>query len=156
MKSAELQEAIQNFISPIVSQMGYDLVDVESAGSDRNRVVRIFVDKQGGIQLDDCARISRTISDEIDILDLIPGRYRLEVSSPGIDRPLRTARDFQRNLGREVTLHFRTPERDEAANAPVVGSIESVTDEVITLKTADGSQAVPAAAIDHGKVVLRF
>ena len=156
MRPAELLKAIQNFVTPIISEMGYDLVDVELAGSDRNRVVRIFVAKDGGIQLDDCVRISRTVSDEIDIIDLIPGRYRLEVSSPGIDRPLRTMRDFQRNLGREVTLHFRKPEREEIAKTPVAGSIENVTDDAVTLKTTEGTLAVPTDVIDHGKVAIRF
>jgi len=81
-----------------------EVVDVETAGSSRGLLVRVLVDRPGGITLDDCARLSRALGDEFEAKDLIAGRYVLEVSSPGVDRPLRRSEDYQKFSGESAEI----------------------------------------------------
>lgn len=99
-----LIEKLRELIEPILEANAVDLVDLEVRGSKRNLLLRIFVDVPGGISINECVRLSREFEDAIEMENLIPGAYRLEVSSPGIDRPLKTVRDFQRNIGRLVEI----------------------------------------------------
>ncbi|RMH68623.1 MAG: ribosome maturation factor RimP [Gemmatimonadetes bacterium] len=90
-------------------QYDAEVVDVAYTGQTRNAVVRVFVDRIGGISLDECAHISRALADLLDMEDLIPHRYRLEVSSPGVERPLKKPRDFERFAGELVKIHTAQP-----------------------------------------------
>ncbi len=99
-----LIEKLRELIEPILEANAVDLVDLEVRGSKRNLLLRIFVDVPGGISINECVRLSREFEDAIEMENLISGAYRLEVSSPGIDRPLKTVRDFQRNIGRLVEI----------------------------------------------------
>ncbi|MDZ7268281.1 MAG: ribosome maturation factor RimP [candidate division KSB1 bacterium] len=148
-----LRERLLPLITPIVvERFGLDFIDLELKGGRSNKVVRIIVDADGGVKLDTCAALSQAISDELDAGDLVPGRYRLEVSSPGVDRPLRTLRDFQRNLGRTVRLHRRGLE----APRELEGVIETVTAESLVLTTASGRRAMPWPEIEYGKLKIQW
>ncbi len=106
-----LIEKLRELIEPILEANAVDLVDLEVRGSKRNLLLRIFVDVPGGISINECVRLSREFEDAIEMENLIPGAYRLEVSSPGIDRPLKTVRDFQRNIGRLVEIQVYEEDR---------------------------------------------
>jgi len=93
---------------PIVEDHGADLVDIEVVGSVNNQTVRLLVYKTPGVTVDLCAAISREAADLLDVEDPIPGRYRLEVTSPGLDRPLATDADFSRAAGRLVKVVLTT------------------------------------------------
>ncbi|KAA0227124.1 ribosome maturation factor RimP [candidate division KSB1 bacterium] len=148
-----LRERLLPIITPIVTQQfGVDLIEVELKGSKANMVVRIIVDADGGVKLETCAAVNRAIGDALDTTDVMPGRYRLEVSSPGIDRPLRTPRDFQRNLGRAV--HLRYHDKDETKETE--GVIERVSDAGVSLETTPGTLTIPFPAIDYGKVIIKW
>jgi ribosome maturation factor RimP len=97
-RSAQILELVER----LLARSEYDVVDVETAPSKRGMVIRIFVDKAGGVTLDDCARVSRGLQDGIDAEGIVPGAYVLEVSSPGVDRPLRRPEDFRRFAGERV------------------------------------------------------
>lgn len=92
-----------------VENMGYELVDVEFVRAGRQPLLRIYVDSPRGITVDDCAAVSRQIGAWLDVEDIIAGAYRLEVSSPGLDRPLKRAEDFERFSGREISLRLHLP-----------------------------------------------
>jgi len=148
-----LRERLLPIITPIVvERFGLDFIDLELKGGRSNKVVRIVVDADGGVKLDTCAAISQAISDELDTSDLIPGRYRLEVSSPGVDRPLRTMRDFQRNLGRTVWLRRHGLEEPRELE----GVIETVTAESLVLATEAGPLAMPWPEIEYGKLRMQW
>ncbi len=125
---------IKNLILPILGSFGVDFVDLELKGRAGSQLLRIFVDTESGITLDQCVKLSREISDLLDTRDLITGRYRLEVSSPGLDRPLRVTSDFRRNLGRKVRIDYLT---DQAEEKTVVGNIEQVADNLIVIAQDD-------------------
>lgn len=101
---ARLRLALISLVGPVVEDHDAELVDVELRGSANNQTVRILVHRDTGIMLDDCEAISREVGDLFDIEDPVPGRYRLEVTSPGLDRPLTTDRDFERASSRRLKV----------------------------------------------------
>ena len=96
-------------IQDIVAAEGLELVDLEFKGGLNHRILRIYVDKPTGVNHDDCRRVSLQVGTELDVEDLIPGAYTLEVSSPGLTRKLTTAKDFERSSGRLVKLQTKEP-----------------------------------------------
>jgi len=110
-------------IEPIVEQAGAELVDLEVAGSHGRPVVRAYVDTLGGITLDECARLSRLVEAELERSGMVPERYVLEVSSPGIDRPLTRRQHFERFVGHEIDVRLYA-KRD--GRKKFVGTLERV------------------------------
>jgi len=97
-----------NLVNPVISAMGYELWGVEYIPQGKSSLLRIYIDKDSGITLDDCVRVSNQLAGVMDVNDPIRGHYALEVSSPGLDRPLFTLEQFERYLGSEVRLRLRT------------------------------------------------
>ena len=98
---------IVRLLEPSISALGFELVAVELVGSGDDRILRVYIDHPDGITVDDCADVSRQVSAVLDVEDPIPGAYVLEVSSPGLDRPLVKAADFERFRGSLVKLRTR-------------------------------------------------
>jgi ribosome maturation factor RimP len=147
-----LHNQLSALIAPILQNFNADFIALELKGSKTNLVVRVIADQDGGISLPTCAAISRALSDQLDVADLIPGRYRLEVSSPGVDWPLKTARDFQRHLGREVSLRYR----DGEAVTTVEGTIQTVSDAEIVVAEKSRNVSIPLPQIEVGKLKLKW
>jgi len=101
---AHLIEQIESLAMPILEDLGYELVDLEYQREQQGWVLRFFIDKDGGINLDDCAAASREISSLLDVEDVIPTAFNLEVSSPGLERPLKKAHDFERFSGQAAKI----------------------------------------------------
>ena len=95
---------ISYLVEPLIDEMGFELVDIEYLSERGRWVLRIYADKKGGITLDDCARVSRELGDFIDVKDVIQHEYVLEVSSPGLNRPLKKEKDFLRAVGKKVKV----------------------------------------------------
>jgi ribosome maturation factor RimP len=104
-----LREMLTATLRPVVEGLGYVLWDLEYAAGRGNGLVRIFIDAGQPITLDDCERVSRAVGDVLDAADLVPGHYTLEVSSPGIERPLRTAAHFAAYVGEPVFVELAAP-----------------------------------------------
>ena len=117
---------------------GIELVDLSLRGSSKRRILRIDIDRAGptGIDVDDCQRVSRHLGDVLESADLIDAAYLLEVSSPGIDRPIETDDDFRRNRGRRVGADVG---QGDGEPQHVVGTLEGVEAGVVTLRQADGT-----------------
>lgn len=111
MAKISVQETVQKIALPITEKLGFELVEVEYVKEGSGWYLRIFIDKDspGGVSIDDCQAVSEEISTILDKKDIIESAYYLEVSSPGIDRPLKTERDFEKNIGREVELKLFAP-----------------------------------------------
>lgn len=114
-----------------VSALGFDLVDVELIGGRQHQTLRVYIDSRGGITVDDCADVSRHVSAILDVEDPLPGSYTLEVSSPGLDRPLVTRADFERYRGQMVKLRMHAP---VAGRRNFTGRLLEVTGEVIAIE----------------------
>jgi ribosome maturation factor RimP len=102
------QGELRRLLEPGVRALGCELVDVEFGGGQR-ATLRVYIDKPGGVTVDDCADVSRQLSAILDVEDPLPGSYNLEVSSPGLDRPLVTVEDFHRHVGEEVKVQLLRP-----------------------------------------------
>lgn len=104
--------AIRDFAADQAAALDLELVDVELKGEGARRLVRLVVDRKGGVGVDVCQQLSRAIGDRLDALDPIGGRYTLEVTSPGVDRPLTDRASFDRVEGREVVIDRRTSDEN--------------------------------------------
>ena len=96
-------------LNPVVKGMGYEFVGAEFIAEGKRSVLRIYIDRNDGISVDDCERVSRQVSAVLDVEDPIPGQYVLEVSSPGLDRPLFTLAQFERFAGYAAKIRLRQP-----------------------------------------------
>ena len=104
MKNTEIVARTEELVTPIIAENHFELVDVEYVKEGANWYLRIYADKEGGINIDDCVLISRALEVKLDEEDFIKDAYILEVSSPGLGRPLKKDRDFERNLGKAVEI----------------------------------------------------
>jgi len=107
--SEKIAAEVEKLIEPVLEEKEYELVEVEYVPIQGKWALRIFADKEGGITLDDCVILSREIGDLIDVKDLVPHEYVLEVSSPGLNRSLKKEKDFVWALGKQVKVRMRTP-----------------------------------------------
>src|SRR5207249_10666793 len=105
----EIEAKLLALARPICEGAGIEMVHLELGRQKGGWHVRLFIDKPGGVTLDDCAAISRQFGEELDALDVVDGAYTLEVSSPGLDRPLRNESDYRRVTGRPVTVSLFEP-----------------------------------------------
>ncbi len=140
---------LKEIISDLTAAQDVELVDVELKGSPGNQVLRVFVDVEGGISLKLCAELSRDISDALDTDDIIPGRYRLEVSSPGTDRPLRTIADFRRNKGRRVSVSL-------IDGKVIEGYIREVTASDVLIDEGENEVQFSVMSVKLAKIILEF
>jgi ribosome maturation factor RimP len=104
VNKAAIEQKAESILGPLLKAEGFSLVDVEYKWGRGGWVLRAFIDKEGGVTLDDCARVSWEFGQLLDVEDVIPTSYRLEVSSPGLDRPLKKEADFVRYSGRRVRI----------------------------------------------------
>ena len=118
-------------IKPVVEEENLELVDLEFSGVGPTSVLRVYVDRSAGVTVDQCAHLSRKISDLLDMDDLIPGRYRLEVSSPGLDRPLVSGADFKRKIGKKVKVFLK---ESVDGKTELVGEIKNLKGENVVLQ----------------------
>jgi ribosome maturation factor RimP len=137
----ELFEQISRFTAPILEPIKGYLVDLNMRGEGGTTVLEVFVDTDKGITADECATVSRSLSVEIERQSIFTGRYRIEVSSPGLERPLKLERQFRKNIGRQLKIITI------ATSEPLTGILGEVTETSLTLLTGE-KQTVPLALKD--------
>lgn len=135
-------EKIEEFAKTLLPSMGLELVEVQFRREGHGWVLRLFIDCETGITVDHCADVSREVSDFLDVEDLIEHQYHLEVSSPGLERPLKSMRDYERFIGRKAKIKLRESVDGEKV---YVGEILRVQNESVEL-----------AVQDKGVVILPF
>jgi len=135
----EALERVRKTAQEIVEFAGMELVHLEMKRQPGGLLLRLYIDKEGGVTLDDCARISRQLSVQLDVEDPIDERYTLEVSSPGLDRPLFTDRDYERFAGRQIRLSTRLP-LDGRRNFQ--GRLDGIAEGAVRLTLDDGRQVL--------------
>lgn len=138
MSKREIYEAkAEELVSPIVEANHFELVDVEYVKEAGTWYLRVYIDKEGGIDINDCELVSRAFSDVLDKEDPIEDAYILEVSSPGLGRPLKKDKDFQRNLGEEVEVRTYQPINRQKE---FVGLLEAWDKQQVTLQLENGER----------------
>jgi ribosome maturation factor RimP len=135
---------VTSFAQPILESLGLELVDIEFGRvSGSNAVLRLFIDKDGGVTLDDCAGVSRELSLILDVEDVIACNYTLEVSSPGLDRPLKKQADYDRFAGRLIKVRTYQPFLDDSGNKrkTFLGKLEGLVDGIVKMTLNEGQSA---------------
>ena len=139
MAHKAIEEAVEALLEPILDADGIELVDVEYV-RERNWILRIYIDKEGGVDLADCQSISEKAGEILDEKDIIPDNYMLEVSSPGLDRVLKKDKDFRRYAGSDVDVKLFAP-LEEAGGKAFTAHLEGLTEEGdLALTLADGKE----------------
>ncbi len=123
-------QRVRAIVEPVVKDAEMELVDLELVGGRGNYILRVLIDKPSNVTLENCIHINRELSDLLDVEDPIPYRYTLEVNSPGIDRPFKTVRDYERAYGKLVKITTQEPVE---GNTEHVGHLESCLDEQLTI-----------------------
>lgn len=136
-KGSNTEKKVLPLLEPIVEEKGLELVDLEFVKEGANWYLRVYIDKEGGVTIDDCEAVSRLLEEKMDEADPIEQAYILEVSSPGIDRPLKKAADFERFRGEiiDVKLYQAKDGRKQFQ-----GRLTGYTDGVITLEEENGNK----------------
>jgi ribosome maturation factor RimP len=144
-----LRDQLAELLEPVVSGLGYELWELEYSPRAGGGLLRVYIDSPAGIGLDDCEKVSRTVSDTLDAADPIPGQYTLEVSSPGLDRVLRTRAHFQRFAGARVRLEMMQP---IAGRRRFSGRLLDVGESEITLELEGGRINLPIDDIHRARL----
>lgn len=147
------QDKLRCALTAALESLGFELVGCELQSSTRAGVLKVFIDKIGGVTVDDCAQASHQIKGVLDVENSVPGDYRLEVSSPGLDRPLYTLAHYQRFLGSRVKVRMR-----EGMNGRrhFTGQLTAANSEQITLLMDEESFTLPFSEIDKANLVFEI
>lgn len=149
--TSTLDERIKRVVEEVLTDPALFLVEVSVRGVKGSRVIEIFVDSDNNIDIDMLASLNREISFLLETADFIEGKYRLNVSSPGLERPLVMPRQFRKNLGRQLKVKLRLPD----GNKTVKGTLATINDDFVELKLANGDlQQVAFDSIEEAKVML--
>ena len=149
----ELTEKIWEIADRVARAADVEIADIEFLGGGRHRVLRIYVDKEGGVTHTDCETVSTGVEAVLDADELIPGgEYTLEVSSPGVERKLIRPRDFEKSVGKKVKVVLREPLSNSST---WIGVLQAFAENVLTVETVDGKTAqIPLDSVK--KANLKF
>lgn len=138
-KREQYEQKTEEILLPIIEEHGFELVDVEYVKEGSSWYLRAYIDKLGGITIDDCEAVSRKLSDQLDEKDYIEDAYILEVSSPGLGRPLKKEKDYKRSLGAEVEIRtYRMIEKQKE----FIGILKGYDENTVTIETGDGTEKI--------------
>ena len=132
---AKIEEKVENLLKEKIEKLGYDLYDVEYAKEGKNYFLRIYIDKENGIDLNDCEKVNNEISEILDEANYIKEQYFLEVSSPGIERILRKDKHLEQNKGKEIFVKLF--QKDELGNKEYTGILKDFNSEKIELENVE-------------------
>ena len=150
---ATLEQKLQDLLQGSVEDLGCELWGIECQRVGRYLTVRLFIDKEGGVTVEDCADVSRQVSAVLDVEDPIADKYNLEVSSPGLDRPLFTLAQYTRYIGQEIVVHLRIPVADRRKWQ---GELTKIENDMITLIVDKQEQVLAFGNIQKANVVAKF
>ncbi len=150
---ATKSEQLEMLIAPVVTGLGFELWGIEYLSQGRHTVLRVFIDSEDGIHVDDCAAVSRQLSGVFDVEDPIAGEYNLEVSSPGMDRPLFTLSHYERYVGHKVQIRLRVPFEGRRKFSGLLKGVEG--DEVV-VEVDNHEYLLPIDSIDKANIVPQF
>ncbi|MEW8955459.1 ribosome maturation factor RimP [Clostridium sp.] len=137
MKKEELVEGLEGILAPVIEKLGYEVYHIEYVKEDRENYLRIYIDNEGGITLDDCEKVSRALSDVLDEKDPISDFYYLEVSSPGMNRFLHNSKHLQDNIDKNVLVKLS---KSLDSKKTYKGSLKSFDDTYVNIVLEDGNE----------------
>lgn len=153
-KREEYEQKTEKLLLPIMERKNFELVDVEYVKEGSNYYLRAYIDKEGGITIDDCEEVSRELSDLLDAEDFIPDAYFMEISSPGLGRQLKKDKDFARSIGEEVEVKLYKPMN---GTKELTGILEAFDEANILLQVSEkDTLTIPRAGIALVKLAINF
>ena len=135
--TTDVDGQIWTLTQEVVSELGYELVDIELTGNRRQQLIRVYIEKPGGILLADCVAVSRELGKRLDEKDVIEKSYRLEISSPGIERPLRKIQDYERYVGYRVRIRLKGGLKGKRK---IVGKLDEVAENIVRIISNNGEK----------------
>ena len=148
-----INKRVETVALPLLEELGLELVEVQFRREQSGWVLRLIIDKQGGVNLEDCTAVSRELSQLLDIEDFIDQAYNLEVSSPGLDRPLKSMADFQRFTGRKAKIKTIEPIAGEHV---FIGKIQQTEGESIVLEVSRREVVIPFSQVAKARLEVEF
>lgn len=153
MNKKELKREIYPLAEEVAEELGYEIVDIEFQNGSKHDLLSIFIYKKDGIDLDDCTEMSRSLEKKLDNLEALKNPYYLEISSPGLDRPLKTKDDYRRNVGNEVDVKLYAPIDGQKEFSFV---LEKYDNENIYFMKDEKELAIPIKSISSMKQTIKF
>ncbi|MBS6534390.1 Ribosome maturation factor RimP [Peptoniphilus harei] len=153
MNKKELKREIYPLAEEVAEELGYEIVDIEFQNGSKHDLLSIFIYKKEGIDLDDCTEMSRSLEKKLDNLEALKNPYYLEISSPGLDRPLKTKDDYRRNVGNEVDVKLYAPIDGQKEFSFV---LDKYDDENIYFMKDEKELAIPIKSISSMKQTIKF
>lgn len=153
MKTENLLEEIKEIVTPVLLSQGFELVDLEYQRERQGWVLRLFIDREGGVYLDDCSEVSRELSAVLDVRDVISHSYTLEVSSPGLTRPIKKREDFEKYQNRLVKIRTFQPIHGQRNFKGILRGIEG---ETVKVAIADRILEIPLPSIAKANLEIEI
>lgn len=146
-------EQLQGILGPVVEALGYQCWGIEFISQGKHSLLRIYIDHADGILVEDCEKVSRQISGVLDVEDPITSEYTLEVSSPGMDRPLFTLEQFAAHAGEQVKIRLRSPYE---GRRNFQGLLQGIEDQDVVVRVEEHEYLLPIDLIDKANIIPRF
>jgi ribosome maturation factor RimP len=143
-------DLLKEQLGTIVESLGFELADISAPVVGGRLTIRLFVHSPSGVTLDDCAAISKSVSEKLDRDDPIVGRYTLEVSSLGLDRPLQSEKDYRRRIGEKIKITYR----GNGKKITVSGILKGIDENMIVLEKEDGIVEIPVKANPLARILI--
>ena len=153
MEKPSINQAVTELIEPVLKEGNIELVDVEYKKTGKTWVLRVFIDKNQGVTVDDCQKLSREIEDLVEVHELVAVPYVLEVSSPGLDRSLKKERDYLRNKGKRIQIKTFSPINNKKQFS---GTIRNFINGILFLENSGGTLEIPLSKIAQAKLIIEF
>ncbi|MGM9571472.1 MAG: ribosome maturation factor RimP [bacterium] len=154
MSKQKIEETVALMAEPVISELGLEFVDVEFKKEGSDWFLRIFIDKETGVELDDCEKVSRIIDKKLDEIDPIAEAYHLEISSPGLDRPLKKDADFSNFAGRQVKITTYT---NVEGKKKFLGELLGLQDQTVKIIDKQGNTiAIPRDKIAKARLAVEL
>lgn len=161
-KGRTIREKVEALVEPVLTSLGYEMVDLEYRREGRDMVLRFYIDCEAGVTLDNCVEVSREVGGLLEVEDIVPGAYRLEVSSPGLDRPLKKKKDFDRFAGRLARIKMLDridPDERGHERKTFVGRLQGTRDDTVVLDLTDkkgGTVLLPLGEIERANLEIEI
>lgn len=153
MQTSKILEQVEELCDPVLETLGYELVERELISEHGKWVLRLYIDREGGVGLKDCETVSRAVEGALDVENLIGPPYFLEVSSPGIDRPLRRPRDFDRFVGEKVDIRVIQP---LLGRTHFIGLLKGIHEDKILIEEEDQELQIPLELLKKARLRRKY
>ncbi|GMK42681.1 ribosome maturation factor RimP [Paenibacillus sp. PR3] len=153
MSNSKIKQIVEDMVKPFIDENGFELVDVEYVKEGSNYFLRVFVDKEGGIDIDECGRVSEYLSEQLDEKDPITEAYFLEVSSPGAERPLKKPEDVHKAVGKHIYVTTYEPIK---GHKEFEGLLQSFDGELVKMRVNQSNVEIPYAKVASARLAIVF